>query len=106
MLNPETTIEATIDESQLRQRVAANMATVTAWATARVVVDATGAIEISQLYADYESYCRRGKYPPLSRKVWIAAMKLAGFETQSGGFAGLKLRLGSADLARASTVCR
>lgn len=92
LLKPEKTIGRAIDEATVRECILKNAATVTDWAANRLVRKTTGAGIIPELYADYESYCRREKRPPLPRKVWIAALKLAGFKTQSGVFAGLAIR--------------
>lgn len=82
----------TIDESTIRERVLSNTATVTAWLAARLMVDGEAIGHIDELYTDYAAHCRRESCPPLTRKTWIAAMKLAGFETESGAFPGLRIR--------------
>jgi hypothetical protein len=46
---------------------------------------------IDELFNDYAAFCRGRKLSPLPRKVWLASMKMAGFQTQSGGFVGMKL---------------
>jgi hypothetical protein len=75
-----------------RERILRNAVTVADWATARLGRDVKSDSSICELYADYESYCRRESQTPLPRKVWIATMKLAGFETQSGAFVGLLIQ--------------
>jgi hypothetical protein len=83
-----------ISEAAIRECILKNSVTVADWAVGRLERDANSSGVIPELYADYESYCRREKRLPLPRKVWIAAMKLASFETQSGAFAGLTLKKG------------
>jgi hypothetical protein len=85
-----------ISGAVIRERILKNSATVADWVLVRLERDANGSGIISELYADYESYCRHKKSLPLPRKVWLAAMKLAGFETQSGELAGLTLKKDSA----------
>lgn len=82
-----------IDKAKLEERIALTSASVTGWAETRLVVDTTEATPISRLFDDYEGFCRERRCLPLPRKVWIASMKLAGFDTQSGAFSGLKLRM-------------
>jgi hypothetical protein len=80
-----------IDETRIMERIEQRTATVARWAVTCLVWDTKLSGGIIELYAHYESYCRSERLAPLPRKVWIAAMKLAGFETQSGAFAGLSL---------------
>jgi hypothetical protein len=85
-------VEQTIDESTIRERVLANTASLRAWAAARLIIDGNESGDIGALYADYAAHCSREGCPPLTRKTWIAAMKLAAFETESGAFPCLRIR--------------
>ncbi len=85
-----------IDRAKLRERILACTATVTDWASARVLKDRkAGPSVIGEFFSDYETYCLNRKTRPLPRKVWLASMKMAGFQTQSGGFVGVKLKTDS-----------
>lgn len=84
---------AAIDGTSIRDRIVRNAGTVADWAMARLVRDSSGVTCISELYSSYESYCRRENLPPLPRKTWIATMKLAGFQTESGAFKGVAVRV-------------
>lgn len=86
-----------INEAAIQERILKNAVPVTAWVTACLLRDGTVNIPIGELYDHYRSHCRRERTPPLPRKVWIGAMKLAGFKTQRGAFAGLTLAEGGAD---------
>lgn len=88
-----TTTAQTMDASTLQERIVQSSATVTTWAAAHLVRDVKPdiPIPIGELFADYEGFCRDEGWPTLSRKVWMGAMKLAGFHTDSGAFANLTL---------------
>jgi hypothetical protein len=92
LLKPEKTIGRAINEDAIQERILKSTVPVTAWVTACLLRDGTTSIPIGELYADYENYCRRENCPSLARKTWIAAMKLAGFQTQSGAFVGLLIQ--------------
>ena len=81
-----------MDESRIREQIGQRTATVARWAMACLVWDTKLSGGIADMYAHYESYCRRERVAPLPRKIWIAAMKLAGFQTRSSEFAGVGLR--------------
>ena len=81
-----------LDEEKIRERIGRNTTALALWVVARVAVDRNASDPIGELFSDYEGYCRQNKAAPLPRKTWIGAMKLAGFETQSGAFHGLKLK--------------
>jgi hypothetical protein len=81
-----------IDQAKLRERILASTVSVTAWAAVRLQKDRNEVEVISELFSDYEAYCRSRKSRPLPRKTWLATMKLAGFLVQSEGFVGIKLR--------------
>ena len=88
----EKAVGYNIDEARIRQRILTNTATVTDWATACLLTDRNASSGICELYAHYQDYCCRVGYSPLVRKTWIAAMKLTGFQIQSGAFAGLAIQ--------------
>lgn len=81
-----------IDEASFRARILSSSATLTSWATARVVKDQNANSSIPELFLDYEAYCRARKLEPLRRKTWLACLKLAGFYTVSGAFPRLRLK--------------
>ena len=91
LVRPGDSVARPIDTAAIRERILRNTTPVTDWAAARLLRDLRANSCIGELHADYEEYCRREKRPSLGRKTWLGAMKLAGFETQSGEFAGLKL---------------
>lgn len=82
-----------MEKAAINERIVRSAAPVADWAATRLQRDIRASSCIGELYADYENFCRQEKCRPLARKTWIAALKLAGFETQSGGFAGLRLRV-------------
>jgi len=85
-----------IDGAKLRERILASTSAVTDWASARVLKDRkAGTSVIGEFFSDYEAYCLSRKSRPLPRKVWLASMKMAGFQTQSGGFVGVTLKTDS-----------
>lgn len=86
-----------INEAAIRERILKSAVPVTAWVTACLMRDGTVNIPIGELCGHYQSHCRHENCPALPRKVWIGAMKLAGFKTQSGAFAGLTLKNGRGD---------
>jgi hypothetical protein len=47
---------------------------------------------IGEFFSDYETYSLNLRSRPLPRKVWLSFMKMAGFQTQSGGFVGVKFK--------------
>jgi hypothetical protein len=85
-----------IDGAKLRERILVSASTVTDWASARIRKDRkAGTSVIGEFFSDYEAYCLSRKSRPLLRKIWLASMKMAGFQTQSGGFLGVKLKRNS-----------
>jgi hypothetical protein len=92
LVRPGDGVARAIDKAAIRESILRNTVPVTDWATARLLRERNADGCIGELYANYEDYCRREKCPSLGRKTWIAVLKLAGFETQSGAFTGLKLK--------------
>lgn len=78
--------------ASISQRIARNSATVAQWAATCLKLDPNAVCGIAELYAAYEAHCYSEHWSPLPRKVWVAAMKLAEFETESGAFVGLAAR--------------
>lgn len=81
-----------INPAVIRETILANIATLTSWMEACLLIDRNWDSEIPDLFRNYENYCRHGDCRPLPRKTWIAVLKLAGVVTKSGTFSGLRIR--------------
>lgn len=79
-----------IDATVLQERVLADVSAILAWAVC-LHRDETASADVDEAYLDYFDCCRARKLRPVPRKIWIAVLKLAGFEKRSGRFIGVRL---------------
>lgn len=81
-----------MSEDEIFEHITVNCGEIVAWAARSLVLDEDSASGIDELYTAYEADSASQGLLPMPRKVWLAVMKLAGFETQAGRFRCLAMR--------------